>query len=262
MRWEKRRIDKLRGIDPSMVAAFKEQKMGTAGAIVGEYGGEAHPGLAALAGRVNRPEADTARVLAGVLEESADRLTSNWRARHWADVMVIGAGVLFVTGLLWLPVRQLIKGAVPEVTPHIVAVRDIPGGVAVKEGDVSVTGTGDDGAHALKAVLAGSYASVPIPARTTILPGMLGGPPAAGQVLTLPVHHMPALGMRKLPLPVGLVFSVRQNPPAGAVFQVTLLEAAPIGQPTSISVRLPAKDLAEVAKWIGSSDVTVVFPEH
>jgi hypothetical protein len=262
MSWERRRIDKVKGLDPSIVAAFKGQGMGTAGAIVDEYGRATSQGLAALAKRVDRSEVDTAQVLAGVLEEAAGQLTSNWLARHWADVMVIGAGVFFVIGLLWLPLSRLIVGTLPVVTPHIVAVRDIPDGAAVTEGDVRVAGAGDDGAQALKAVLAGSYASVPIPAGTTILPGMFGGPPAAGQVLTLPVHHIPALGTRKLPLPVGLVFSSRQNAPAGAVFQVALLDATPIAQPTSIGVRLSAKDLAEVAKWIGSSDVTVVFPER
>jgi hypothetical protein len=72
---------------------------------------------------------------------------------------------------------------------------------------------------------------------------------------------MPALGKRKLPLAVEMVFSSRQSAPGGAIFRVLLLEATPTSQPTTITVRLPAKDLAEAAKWIGSSDVSVAFPD-
>ncbi len=263
MSWEDRRVDKLDGLDPSIVTALKAAGIPSAGTIVDEYGSQApeEPNLTALARRIGGTETATAKVLARVFQEAAGWLTQNWLGRHWVDLAVMSAGMLLVIGVLWLPVYQRITGTAQVGTPQVSAVRELPAGALVNAGDLRVTGASRDVAQGVLAVLAGGYASRAIPAGGVITQGMLGAPLPPGRLLTLPVQHMPALGKRKLPLAVEMVLSSRQSAPGGAIFRVLLLEATPTSQPTTITVRLPAKDLAEAAKWIGSSDVSVAFPD-
>ena len=247
----------------SIVAALKAAGILSAGAVVDEYGGAApeEANLSALARRVGCTDVAIAKVLARVFQDAAGWLTANWLGRHWVDLAVVGAGMLLVIGVLWLPVRQRITGTARLGTPQVYALRELPAGTLVTARDLRVTGASRDAAQAVLAVLAGDYASRAIPAGAVVTHGMLGGRPSSGRLLTLPVQHMPTLGKRKLPLDVEMAFSSRQSAPGGALFRVLLLEADPANQPTTITVRLPAKDLAEAAKWIGSSDVSVAFPE-
>jgi len=91
-----------------------------------------------------------------------------------------------------------------------------------------------------------------------------GAPPPgatalSGEMLVLPVQQAPSFDGRKFPLDVALVFSSRRGAAAGAVFRAKLLEGMPSGNPPVFRFRFAEKDLAEVAKWTGSSEVSIAL---
>ena len=147
----------------------------------------------------------------------------------------------------------------PKTAPHVLAARDISAGTIISGSDLRVVGDVRSAAD-VTAVLAGRRATITIPSRSLIRPGMLGDKTPPGRILTLPVRYVPLLGDRGLPFDVELAFSSRQAAPSGAVFKVTLLSVSPAPNQSNITVRLPEKDLLEMAKWLGSADIAVVFP--
>jgi len=262
MSWEDRRIDRLKGLEGNDVASFKAAAIDTAGAAVDEYQASEESNLAALALKVGKRESNTAAVLGPVLADAAEALTMSWLSRHWADVTVLAVAVSLLSMLLWVPVESLVhRSTGSPAAPQVFAARDISAGSVVGPADLRVTGASSSAAADIAAVLAGGLATDAISAGAPIKAGMLAGKLPEGRLFTLTVDHMPALTGHHLPLDIDLVFSSRQSAPAGAVFRVKLLEASPAAQPAVITFRLPAKDLAEAAKWIGSSDVTVTVPE-
>src|ERR1019366_4593354 len=98
MDWEKRPIGKVTGLD-SAVRGFREQGLGTAGAIVDEYGGSNPKDLQDLAHSVKASPSETAQVIAAVLTDAADAIASKWWRRHWPDLTVFGVAALLVTAL-------------------------------------------------------------------------------------------------------------------------------------------------------------------
>jgi len=197
MDWENRPIGKITDLD-SAVRGFREQGLGTAGAIVDEYGSD-QKNLQDLALSVKASPSETAQTLGAVLTDAADAISSNWWRRHWPDLTVFGVAALLVTALVWVP-------------------------------------------------------APPKPATQSKV-----AQPAEQRVVLLPVNHFPPLGSRKFPLQADLLFSSRQSPPTGAVIQAIIEDATPAAQPTAIRVLLSPNDLAEAAKWIGASDVTVAL---
>ncbi len=261
MNWEHRKISKLKELNAADVGAFKAAAIDTAGAVVDEFeAATKNSRIATLARKVGVGEPTTATILASVFCDEAEQIASGWASRHWADLAVLAGLTGFAIFLLWIPIHaQLSRSKRQPVVPHVFAARNIPAGSVLQPTDFRVSGNSTRTPEDLAAVLSGGQTTVLIPAGSEIVPGMLSRKKTAGPLLTLPLGHMPVLGSRKLPLDVDLIFSSRLSLPAGSVFKVTLLDASPANQPTTITFRISEKDLVEAGKWIGSADTTVSF---
>jgi hypothetical protein len=205
MNWEDRRIAGIGDLHPHVVAAFAKAGLSTAGTVVDEYMVHAVDAerITELARKVGLDQSETARVVAAVLPDASDQITSTWWSRHWADA-VVGLAAL---ALFSLGVRSVVAPPKPLASATVAS-----------------------------------------------------GPaePLAGPIL-LPVQHMIPVDTSKLPLDVDLLFSSRGDSPAGAVFQARLADLATVNSPPTATLRVSRMDLPEIAKWIGSSDVTILL---
>ncbi len=219
-----------------------------------------------------------AELLKESLNQTSRPLVAGHFRDHWADYLFAFALLLAIIGLVPYLRRTAAKAwdnardTVPKLLwgeptpkkekPTVVAARPIAAFSTLADDDLKISNGTSEQESKRMASLKGRYSMVPIVAGSVIKDEDVSNGKfdcTAVRILRVALKNTPPVDTHYFPRMVDTLFSARDGTHTGAQIPATLLALDPNSNAPSATLAVDPKNIGEMAKWVGSSDIYVLM---